>query len=174
MLRRLVVLALFLATTASGAPLELPDVTVVDQEGRSVRFYSDLVKDKTVVMNFIFTSCSTVCSPMGANFAALQKKLGKRSDVQLISISIDPAIDTPERLKKWSRQFKARPGWTLVTGDRKDIDRVLTAVGAQTVNRYEHTPLIIVGSDRSGEWSRASGLATPAVIVDMIDRIKTE
>lgn len=170
MLRGLFVAFLF-AAAAGAAPLSLPDVPLVDQEGRRVLLHSDLVKDKVVVMNFIFTSCTTVCSPMGANFAALQKKLGTRTDVRLISVSIDPATDTPARLRKWSRQFGARAGWTLVTGERSDIDRVLKAVGAESVNKFAHTPLILVGSDRSGEWTRANGLAAPATIVEMIDRL---
>lgn len=174
MLRRLFlafIAVTFFAAGGRGAPLSVPDVALLDQDGRRVLLYSDLVKDKVVVMNFIFTSCTTVCSPMGANFAALQKKLGPRTDVRLISVSIDPATDTPARLRKWSRQFGARAGWTLVTGERSDIDRVLKAVGAESVNKFAHTPLILVGSDRSGEWTRANGLAAPATIVEMIDRL---
>src|ERR1044071_2568052 len=96
---------LFAAATVSAATAKIPDVALVDQNGRSVRFYSDMVKGKTVVVNFIFTSCTTVCSPMGANFAALQQRLGDRSDVALLSVSIDPTTDTPARLRSWSERF---------------------------------------------------------------------
>ena len=174
MLRPFVCCALVLVAVAAAAETQrvaIPDVALLDQEGRSVKLYSDLVKDRVVVMNFIFTSCTTICSPMGANFAALQKKLGDRKDVELISISLDPAIDTPARLKSWSRRFKARPGWTLLTGESEDIDRVLKAVGADTPDRYQHSALLLVGNDRSGEWTRANGLASPATILQTIQRM---
>src|SRR5205085_5657262 len=110
----------------------VPDVKLVDQDGRPVRFYTDLVKGQVVAMNFVFTSCGTICPPMGVNFAKLQKILGGRPDgkrVRLISVSIDPANDTPERLKAWATKFGAQPGWTLVTGDREEVNRLLKAMG---------------------------------------------
>jgi len=90
----LVVAALLslLAAPLRSAPLAIPDVALFDQNGKSVRFYSDLVKGKVVAMNFVFTSCTTICAPMGANFGALQAKLGNRKDVALISVSIDPSM----------------------------------------------------------------------------------
>src|SRR6266545_1630807 len=122
-------LALLVACAAVAAERpSIPDVRLTDQNGRSVRFYSDLVKGKVVAINFVFTSCTTICSPMGANFAALQQRLGNDSDVQLISVTIDPGMDTPERLKRWSERFHARPGWTLVTGPRADVERLLRAL----------------------------------------------
>lgn len=91
---------------------QIPDVTLVDQEGEEVHFYSDLVADKVVAMNFIFTTCTTVCPPMGAIFGKLQQDLGERAgrDVHLISVTVDPVTDTPDRLKAWSERFGARPG----------------------------------------------------------------
>src|SRR5687767_2097048 len=119
-MRNVVALALLLMTvtplSAGDSVLSIPDIAVIDQNGKAVRFHRDLVQGKLVAMNFIFTSCTTVCTPMGANFAALQKLLGDRTDVALISVSIDPVNDTPARLKAWSARFQARPGWTLVTG----------------------------------------------------------
>ena len=113
----------------------IPDVVLQDQEGRSVRAYSDVIKGRLVVMNFIFTSCTTVCSPMGANFAALQSQLGPHSDVALVSLSLDPLTDTPQRLKQWSERFGARPGWTLLTGSKDDVDRLLAALRVSSPNR---------------------------------------
>ena len=111
--------------------MSIPDVELLDQDGRKIHFYSDLVKGKTVAINFIFTTCTTICPPMGATFASVQKELGDR-DVQFISISVDPVTDTPERLKAWRAKFKAGPRWTLVTGEKEKIDELLD--GARCVN----------------------------------------
>ena len=149
----------------------IPDVALVDQDGKPVRFYSDLVQGKVVMMNFIFTSCTTICPPMGATFAKVQKVLGERSgrDVHLISVSVDPATDTPERLKAWSQKLGAGPGWTLVTGDRENVTKLLKALGVYTASISDHTPLVLVGSDVQGRWTRAYGLAPPTKLVELID-----
>lgn len=153
--------------------LDVPDVSVVDQDGNPVRFYSDLVKGKVVAVNFVFTTCTTICPPMGANFAKLQKILGDRAgkEVHLISVSVDPATDTPERMKAWGQKFGAAPGWTLVTGDRNEITRLLKALGVYTADINDHSPLVLVGNDAKGEWTRAYGLAAPAKVAELIDGV---
>lgn len=153
--------------------LDIPDVSVVDQDGNPVRFYSDLVKGKVVAVNFVFTTCTTICPPMGASFAKLQKILGDRAgkDVHLISVSVDPATDTPERMKVWGQKFGAAPGWTLVTGDRNEITRLLKALGVYTADINDHSPLVLVGNDAKGEWTRAYGLAAPAKVAELIDGV---
>ncbi len=137
--------------------MSIPDVEVLDQDGRKVHFYTDLVKGKTVAINFIFTTCTTICPPMGATFARVQKELRDR-DVQFISISVDPVTDTPERLKAWRAKFKAGPAWTLVTGDKQKIDELLEALAASTARREDHSPTTIIGNDALGQWTRAFGL----------------
>jgi protein SCO1/2 len=151
--------------------LDIPDVPVVDQDGNAVRFYSDLVKDRVVAVNFVFTTCTTICPPMGATFAKLQKLLGDRSgrEVHLISVSVDPATDTPERLKAWSGKFGAGPGWTLVTGERTEVVRLLKALGVYTPNINDHTPLVLLGDDARHRWTRAYGLAPPAKLAELIE-----
>jgi protein SCO1/2 len=166
------------AQTTAAKPLaevavkpSIPDVALVDQNGKPVRFYSDLVQGKVVMMNFIFTSCTTICPPMGATFAKVQKVLGERSgrDVHLISVSVDPASDTPERLKAWSQKLGAGPGWTLVTGDRENVTQLLKALGVYTASISDHSPLVLVGNDVQGRWTRAYGLAPPTKLVELID-----
>ena len=151
----------------------IPDVSLFDQDGKPVRFYSDLVRGKVVMVNFIFTSCTTICPPMGATFGKLQQLLGDRAgrDVHLISVSVDPATDSPPRMKEWGKKFGAGPGWTLVTGDRETVVQLLKALGAYTPNINDHTPLVLAGNDPRGEWTRAYGLATPAKLVELIDRL---
>jgi len=158
------------ATSSEAQPLDglnVPDVSLIDQDGRPVHFYSDLVKDKVVAMNFIFTTCTTICPPMGATFAKLQKLLAGR-DVHLISVSVDPATDTPERLKAWAGKFGAGPGWTLVTGDRNEVTRLLKALGVYTAAIGDHSPLVLLGNDAAHRWTRAYGLAPPAKLAELI------
>lgn len=160
------------APEEQAAKLDIPDVQLVDQDGRAVRFHTDLVKDRVVAVNFIFTTCTTVCPPMGATFGKLREQLGARAgkDVHLISVSVDPRTDTPERMKAWAAKFGAGPGWTLVTGDPDKVTTLLKALGAYTASPADHTPLVLVGNDAKGEWTRAYGLAPPAKLAELIDK----
>jgi protein SCO1/2 len=151
--------------------MTIPDVEVLDQDGRKLHFYTDLVKDRVVAINFIFTTCTTICPPLTATFARVQKDLGERSgrEVQMISISVDPTTDTPERLKAWSEKFKAAPGWTFVTGAKPVIDELLRALGAATASPQDHTPTVLIGNDARGEWTRTYGLAPAREILQLIN-----
>ena len=163
------------ANTASNAPgyarkMVIPEVEVLDQNGNALDFYSDLIKGKTVAINFIFTNCTTIFPPLAATFARVQKEMGDRvgRDVHFISISVDPLTDTPERLKAWGAKFKAGPGWTFVTGDKEQIDKLLYALGASVSRREDHSPTVIVGNDLKGVWTRTYGLARSAQLVGLI------
>ncbi|HEX8336317.1 MAG TPA: SCO family protein [Pyrinomonadaceae bacterium] len=147
--------------------MSIPDVELLDQDGRKVHFYSDLVRGKVVVINFIFTTCTTVCPPLGATFARVQREVAGR-DVHLISISVDPVTDTPERLKAWGAKFKAGPGWTLVTGAKPQVDELLRALSASAARREDHTPTVLIGNEAAGQWTRAYGLTSPGKLVQLI------
>lgn len=151
----------------------IPDVKVLDQEGNALHFYTDLIKDKTVAINFIFTNCTTICPPLAATFARVQKELGDKigKDVHLISISVDPVTDTPERLKAWGARFKAGPGWTFVTGEKQEMDKLLSALGAAVSKREDHTPALIIGNDSKGVWTRTYGLAKINQIIRVINDV---
>jgi cytochrome oxidase Cu insertion factor (SCO1/SenC/PrrC family) len=156
--------------TYGSSKMTIPDVELLDQNGNKVHFYTDLVKGKTVAINFIFTTCTTICPPLGATFARVQKDLGERAgrDVRLISVSVDPATDTPERMKAWAAKFHAAEGWTLVTGAKPEVDKLLLALGAATSSPADHTPTILIGNDAAGQWTRTYGLARPGVLVKLI------
>jgi len=149
----------------------IPDLVLLNQDGDKVRFYSDLVKGKVVAINFIFTTCTTICPPMGATFAKVQSLLGQRmgNDLHLISISIDPATDTPQRLKAWGDKFHRKPGWTFVTGPKPDIDALLASLGAAVSGKAEHTPIVVIGNDATGAWTRAYGLGGATQVANIID-----
>jgi cytochrome oxidase Cu insertion factor (SCO1/SenC/PrrC family) len=155
--------------------MNIPDVELLDQNGRKIHFYTDLVKGHTVVINFIFTTCTTICPPLGATFARVQKELGNKAgnDVRLISISVDPATDTPERLKAWGEKFHAANGWTFVTGDKPRVDELLNALGAATARREDHSPTILIGNDAHGTWTRTYGLANTSKLVQLINDVSS-
>jgi protein SCO1/2 len=161
MIRRLMLAALLLALPmlARAADDVLPDVTVIDQTGQSRHFYSDLVKGKTVAIDFFYTTCTSFCRPLSANLTEVQQRLSARmgKDVALISISIDPATDTPARLKDFAAHFDQGPGWTFVTGARPDIAKLLDRMGQTLGNPEDHMPLVLVHSDTAGGWTHIDG-----------------
>lgn len=157
----------------AGEKRSIPDAEVLNQDGKKIRFYADLVKDKVVIVSFVFTSCTLICPMQGESFSKLQTMLGERlgREVYLISVSADPEADTPERLKIWGLQFRARPGWTLVTGKKSEIDKVAMALTGAPVVKGDHSPVVFIGSDKTGRWIRAYGLAGPGKFASLIDEV---
>ena len=155
--------------TSDSAP-QIPDAIVFDQNGKRLRFYTDLVKGKTVAINFIFTTCTTICPPLTATFRRIQTLLEKEADphISLISISVDPTTDVPERLKDYAGKFKAGPGWAFITGEKPEIEKLLVALEASVADKNDHTPMILIGNDAAGYWTRAYGLSPPSKLVEII------
>lgn len=143
--------------------IEVPEAHLIDHHGRDVEL-RELVAGRRVAMNFIFTSCTTVCPPMGALFARLQQDLLSRGedDIIFLSISIDPVTDTPERLAAWADPFAGSPEWRLLTGEKTEVDRLLKRLGVFSALIEDHAPLILLGNEPEGRWLRAYGLAPPA------------
>lgn len=147
----------------------IPDLDVLDQNGKHLKFRSDLIKGKTVAINFIFTTCTAICPPLTATFRRLQQQIiAQKLPVVLISISVDPMTDTPERLRDFGAKFKAEPGWTFVTGEKAAIDSILQSLGTAVVVKTDHTPMILIGNDASGYWTRAYGLSSPTTLMNLI------
>ena len=142
----------------------IPDVEVVDHEGRKLRFHSDLIKGKTVVVNAVYTNCTSICPLLGRTFGNLQTSLGDRlgKDVFLISISRDPEIDTPESLATWRKRYGAKPGWIFVTGRKEAIDEVLVLLTGDKSYRGGHSAIVLLGDDATGIWLRDYGADEPA------------
>lgn len=163
-------------TTAKSKAPQIPDVEVLDQEGRKLHFYSDLVQGKTVAINFIFTTCTTICPPLTANFAKVQKNLTEQGEnrVRLISVSVDPENDTPERLKKYAELFHARPGWTFVTGRRSELEQIWKAFNIYLASKQDHPPTVAVGNDVTHVWNYASGLTSAGKLTTVIEATNKE
>lgn len=167
------------AATAGAAALPpavnvtLVDAPLLDQDGRPVHFAKDVVGDRIVVMDFVFTTCTTICPILSAKLAGLQGRLGDRlgQGIGLVSVSIDPARDTPARLKAHAAKFKAGPGWTWLTGEPETVNKVLKGLGAYTPNFNEHPPIMLVGDGRTGRWARFNGFPDPAKLEAAIDAL---
>ncbi len=147
----------------------IPDVEVLDQDGKRLRFRTDLIDGKTVAINFIFTTCTAICPPLTATFRRVQQQLiEQKLPAQLISISVDPTTDTPERLREFAAKFKAEPGWTFVTGDKAAIDSILQALGTAVAVKTDHTPMVLIGNEAKGYWTRTYGLSSPSNLIKVI------
>ena len=143
------------ADAASVAPLAKPkrdpqayftDRELFTQDGRKVRFYSDVLKGRLVVINTIFTNCEDACPLITAQMNAVRLKLGAsfEKDVHFVSISSDPARDTPQALKKWAaKQSVDVPGWTFLTGKKSDVDHILQKLGQWSQNIESHSTQLI-------------------------------
>lgn len=149
------------------------DTVLVDQDGREVRFYSELVEGHVVVIHTMFTECTGICPVMSRKYQALQEHLGERvgEDVHLISISVDPETDTPERLKEFAERFDAGPGWHLLTGSKENVKTVLGRLGQWVEDRDGHQGIMLVGNDRTGLWKKAFGLAKTDELVAIVDSV---
>jgi protein SCO1 len=158
---------------AQVADVRLAEAKLVDQHGTARDFKNDVVGKKIVVIDFVYTTCTTVCPVMSALFAQVQAKLGRRAggEVALVSMSVDPARDTPARLKEYSARYEAGPGWTWLTGDKQAVDEVLKSLGAYTPNFEDHPALVLVGDGASGKWTRFYGFPDPDQIVTKVTEL---
>ena len=172
----LVVATSLTATETSPAQKYFTDVLLTDQDGKPVRFYSDVLQGKTVVVESFFSSCTGTCPIMNATFAKIQNAVGDRlgKDVFLVSITVDAENDTPAKLKEYAGRMKARPGWMFLTGDKKNVDQALHKLGLGVEARENHKNLFIVGNEPKGLWKKVFGLGKPDEIVGIVQGVIQE
>lgn len=154
-------------------PGPTPEVTLLDHHGQQVRFPEVLRGDSIVVIDFIYTSCTTVCPVMSTFMAQLRDRLTDQPPgaVRLISISLDPAHDTVPVLARYAKRYGAGPRWSFVTGDKPKVDAVLKSLGTYTADFRSHPPTVLVGDLRSGHWMRFNGLPSPRKLASQIDEL---
>ncbi len=157
----------------SAAAKYFSDVELINQDGQKLRFYSDVLKDKVVIINAFFTTCTSVCPPMNRNLEKIQDALGDRlgKDVFLVSISVDPETDTPARLKDYSQRFHARPGWMFLTGKKDNVDWALYKLGQYVETKNDHTTILIIGNEPKGLWKKAFGLASSSELLHIVNDV---
>lgn len=156
-----------------GVRISLTDTALLDQDGHRVRLKSDVIGERMVVVDFIYTSCTTVCPVVSAVMAQAQSKLGARvgRDVALLTLTVDPVRDTPARLKEYGGRIGAGPGWTWLTGAKPQVDEVLKVFGAYTPNYVDHPPLVLVGDAKAGKWVRFFGFPSPDQLVSAVEEL---
>ena len=159
--------------TRSMARYSVPEVTLVNQDGKKVRLRNSFPADKPVFVNFIYTTCTTICPVEAANFSNFQKKLGSEAaKVQLLSISIDPEHDTPQVMKEYLQRFEATDGWTFLSGSIDAIKQVMTTFNTGgSFNKMNHYPLILIKIPQADQWIRLYGLVGTATLVDEYRKI---
>ncbi len=144
-----------------------PDVVLVNQHGKKVKFKELVGSKKPVILDFIYGTCTTICPVLSAGYSNLQQKLGADSGkVQLVSVSIDPENDTPQVMREYLARYHARPGWDFLTGSRSDIDKVMRAYSAWIPNKMSHYPLTLIRSGGEDKWVRLYGILSTAEFME--------
>ena len=145
------------------------DTMLKTQSDRAVRFYSDAMKGKVVLINFVFTQCGQACPLITAKLVQVKRELGETfgRDLRFISISIDPQHDRPQDLAKFARKFDAvHPEWLFLTGEPASIEQVVKKLGAWTDDVESHSTAIIIGSPRQARWKKVRPDAPPKIIAE--------
>ena len=160
------------ATAPAPAKVVLRGEPLLDQTGKRVRLADDVIADRIAIVNFIYTTCTTVCPVTSATFQQLQGKLGTAlgKEVVLVSISVDPLRDTPERMHEYAARYQARAGWTWLTGAKPDVDAVLRGFGAYTPNYEDHPAMVLVGD--AGGWTRFLGFPSVDQLLGRVQALR--
>lgn len=150
-----------------------PDTELVTQDGKTVRFYTDVLKGKVVAINCFFATCQGSCLPMNRNFEKVQNLLGDRvgKDVFLISITVDPEMDTPAELKKYAARHRAGPGWIFLTGQKANVELIQKKLGQYVADKNQHNNIMIVGNEPTGLWKKVFGLSKAEDILKVIEGV---
>ncbi len=146
--------------------LKVPDLELTNQDGVGARFVSDIIGDKLSAITFTYTTCTTICPVLDGIFKNIQGKIGEDlgENIQLITISIDPTTDIPQRLKEHADKLGAKPGWIFLTGEKTKVNSVLKGLEMYSPDIFNHPPAVFIVDGRRGIWSRLSGFPSPSLI----------
>ncbi|HEX8847848.1 MAG TPA: SCO family protein [Pyrinomonadaceae bacterium] len=160
-------------TGQSAAHKYFTDVVLINQNGEKMRLYSDLLKGKVVIFDFFFATCQGSCLPMNRNLQKIQEALGARvgKDVYIVSITVDPTVDTPASLKEYAKKLNAGPGWYFLSGDKANVEFALRKLGQYVDDKQNHTNIFIIGNERTGLWKKAFGLARSDELIKVVESV---
>lgn len=149
------------------------DIPLIDQNGTTHRLYSDLMRDHIVIVSAFFTSCDGICPVMAASIRKVQDAVGDRlgKDVNILSLTVDPVTDTPQRMKQFAQRFGAKPGWYFLTGARADLQTAQRKFGQAVKDKENHTSIVIVGNLKTGLWKKANGLADVNALIEIVQDV---
>ena len=147
-----------------------PNIELVTHRGERVRFFDDLIRDKVVAINFIYTTCTDACPMETARMVEVEKLLGARlgDDVFFYSISIDPVHDTPDVLRAYARTWNTGPGWTFLTGKEAEITQLRKKLGVYDpdLKKRDHGLSLVIGNQKTGRWMKRSPGENPYVLAN--------
>ena len=148
------------------------DLPVVTHEGKTLRFYSDVLKGRVVAITFFYTECQGMCPIVNAMLSKAQTLLGDRmgKDIFFISISLDPEVDTPQVLTEYREKFSAGAGWIFLTGEQKNIDTITYRIG-QTMPKEAHSPLILLGNVERAHWKKLRPNVPAPAIAALLEQL---
>jgi protein SCO1 len=164
-------------STAHGSEMpRIPETPVINQDGQKLKFYSDLIKGRTVVIDFIFTGCGSTCPILTAKLAKVQSLLASSGSdqPQFISISVDPFNDGPAELKAFANKFGVTGQWSFVTGEPSEIIELVKVLGGATGLASSHSDFILIGDEATGRWGRRSLDASPESIAASLREIPAQ
>jgi protein SCO1 len=152
------------------------DVVLMNQDGKPMRLYSDLIKGRTVIVIPFFTECTGACPVMNQNLAQIQDWLADRlgKDAVIVSMSVDPATDTVPVLREYAKHYNARPGWYFLGGKRENVELALRKLGQFVEVRENHTNIMIVGNERTGLWKKAFALADAPSLIRVVNSVLSD
>jgi len=151
----------------------IPDLTLIRNDGIKTSLAKEIAQNETVLLNFIFTSCTAICPVMSGTFAQVHAQL-KDDNVRMISISIDPEYDTPERLNRYASTFKANTNWVFLTGNLQDIVTLQKAFNAYRGNKMNHTPITFMHTASDAQWVRLEGFTSATQIIDEYNHLNAK
>lgn len=149
------------------------DLPVVTQDGERLRFFSDLLKGRIVVVTLFYTECTGMCPLTNQKLAEVQEQLGDAMgrDFFFVSVTLDPETDTPEVLKEYAKKFDAKDGWYFLTGKKEDIETITYRLGQRDDNIAAHNPFFMLGNVADAHWTRLPPNQPPAAIVGRLSLI---
>jgi len=152
------------------------DLPVIAQDGKERRFFSDVLKDKIVLINLFYTNCTSICPVLNQKISGVQDLLGARlgSDITLISITTDPARDLPSVVKTYSQSFNPREGWLFLTGRTQDIQTIVRRLGHTSSDPADHVALLLIGDVGRAKWTKLKPTAAETEIAAMLEILVSE
>jgi protein SCO1/2 len=145
------------ATAEAKARDYFSNVELIDQNGQPLKFYDEVLKDRVVVISFIFTNCQSACPLMTRNLTMIRDMLreDERRAIQFVSISIDPLRDTPAAMKEFAQKHDADiDGWVWLTGQPDDVEYVTKRLGSYTDDPEAHTTTLLAANVRNAHWTK--------------------
>jgi protein SCO1/2 len=172
----LLVLAAFTAAASDAPARSVPDaaahyfagLALVDQHGNKVDLYQDLMRGKVVIINSFFATCHGSCPVMISTFKKIEDAFKDDDHISLISITVDPANDTPAKLDEYAKNVNARKQWHFLTGSPQQVQTALAKFGLAVDVRDNHSNIVMVGNLNTGLWKKVLGVAESGKVIEAV------